>query len=64
MDSQKQLRRSNNKMIAGVCGGIAEYFGVDPTLVRLVFIVVGLVTAIGPLALLYIILMVLMPPAQ
>jgi len=64
MDSQKQLRRSNNKMIAGVCGGIAEYFGVDPTLVRLVFIVVGLVTAIGPVALLYIILMVLMPPAQ
>ncbi len=31
----KRLYKSHNRMIAGVCGGIAEYFGVDPTLVRL-----------------------------
>ena len=32
----KKLYKSNhNKMIDGVCGGIAEYFGIDPTLVRL-----------------------------
>ena len=33
---EKRLYKSNNnKMIDGVCGGIAEYFGIDPTLVRL-----------------------------
>ena len=33
---EKRLYRSmNNKMIAGVCGGVAEYFGLDPALVRL-----------------------------
>lgn len=33
---EKRLYRSNkNKMLAGVCGGIAEYFNIDPTLVRL-----------------------------
>ena len=31
---EKKLTKSNNKMIAGVCAGIAEYFNVDPTLVR------------------------------
>lgn len=35
MPEYKRLCRSGNKMIAGVCVGIAEYFGTDPTLVRL-----------------------------
>lgn len=35
---EKKLYRSRNqKMLAGVCGGLAEYFGVDPTIVRLVW---------------------------
>ena len=39
MDGSKRLFRSKKeKMIAGVCGGLASYFGIDPTLVRLVFI--------------------------
>jgi phage shock protein C len=39
MDGTKRLLRSKNeKMIAGVCGGLASYFSVDPTLVRLIFI--------------------------
>ena len=33
--NNRRLYKSYNKMIAGVCGGIAEYFGLDPTLVRL-----------------------------
>ena len=37
----KRLYRSNsNKMIAGVCGGLGEYFDIDPTIVRLVFLIV------------------------
>jgi len=36
---EKRLYRSKkNKMILGVCGGLGEYFGIDPTLVRLIFI--------------------------
>jgi len=39
MDGTKRLYRSKNeKMIAGVCGGLASYFSIDPTLVRLLFI--------------------------
>jgi phage shock protein C len=39
MDGTKRLYRSNReKMIAGVCGGLANYFGIDPTIVRLIFI--------------------------
>ena len=38
--SDKRLYKSKvNKMIAGVCGGIAEYFNVDPTIVRLAWVV-------------------------
>ena len=35
---KKLYRSSTQKMVAGVCGGIAEYFGIDPTLVRLGFV--------------------------
>ena len=39
----KKLYKSNNqKMIAGICGGFAEYFGCDPTLVRLVFVLLSI----------------------
>jgi phage shock protein C len=34
----KKLYRSENKMIAGVCAGIAEYFNIDPTIVRIIFV--------------------------
>ena len=35
MEPKKLYRSSTNRMIAGVCGGIADYFGIDPTLVRI-----------------------------
>jgi phage shock protein C len=44
----KRLYRSrDDRMIAGVCGGVAEYFGIDPTLVRLLFVFGALGTASG-----------------
>jgi phage shock protein C len=36
MEPKKLYRSSSNRMIAGVCGGLAEYFGVDPTLIRVI----------------------------
>ncbi len=43
-----QLRRSKkNRIIAGVCGGLAEYFNVDPTIVRLIWVLVSLLWGAG-----------------
>ena len=57
----KKLRRSSNRILAGVCGGIAEYFAVDPTLIRIAFVLLSLFSACFPGLLVYIIMMVLMP---
>ena len=57
----KMLRRSSTqRMIGGVCGGLAEYFDLDPTLVRVAYVLLTLCTAFsGVLA--YIILLIVMP---
>ena len=56
----KQLCKSNtNRKIAGVCGGIGEYFGIDPTLVRLGFVALSLLGGGGLAA--YIIASIIMP---
>ena len=64
MANGKKLVRSNNKIIAGVCGGIAEYFDVDPTLIRVIYAALTLFTAGFPGVLLYIIMMLLMPQSD
>ncbi len=57
---QKRLYRSNtNKMICGVCGGLAEYINIDPTVVRLLWVVFSLAGGFGILA--YIIAAIIMP---
>ena len=57
---EKKLYKSNqNKMIDGVCGGIAEYFGVDPTVVRLIWALFSLMGGSGILA--YIIAAIIIP---
>ena len=39
---EKKLYRSNERKIFGVCGGVAEYFGIDPTIVRVIWTVLAL----------------------
>lgn len=57
---EKKLYKSNqNKMLDGVCGGIAEYFGVDPTVVRLIWALFSLMGGCGILA--YIIAAIIIP---
>ena len=56
---KRLCKSSSNKMISGVCGGIAEYFGWDPTLVRLVWVILGLSAGSGVLA--YILAAIIMP---
>lgn len=60
----KQLTKSNNKMIAGVCSGIAEFFEIDPTLVRVGYVVLSIFSAAFPGILLYLILCIIMPSKQ
>lgn len=57
----KKLYRSPNRIIAGVCGGIADYFDVDPTLIRVIYMILSLFSAAFPGFLLYLILMIMIP---
>lgn len=60
LDLSKRLYRSRSEnTIAGVCGGIAEWLGVDPTIVRLVFVLFAL--AGGPGIIVYIVLAAIIP---
>jgi phage shock protein PspC (stress-responsive transcriptional regulator) len=56
------LKRSHNKMIAGVCAGIAEWLGWDPTIVRVGYVLLSVLSAAFPGILVYIILWLVMPP--
>jgi len=59
----KRLTRSAKyKKIAGVCGGLAEYFDLDPTVVRVAYVVLSIISAAFPGILAYIVLMFVMPP--
>ena len=44
--TEKELKRSNEKWIAGVCGGLAKYFGASPMLIRLLWIVGTIITGL------------------
>lgn len=58
---EKKLRRSHNKMVAGVCAGIAEYFQIDITLARVAYALLSIFSAGFPGLILYIILWIIMP---
>jgi phage shock protein C len=64
MEPKNPLQRSRrNRMIAGVCGGLAEWTGWDPTLVRVLYVVGSILSAAFPGALVYVLLWLLMPEA-
>jgi phage shock protein C len=58
-DVKRVYRSKSERMLAGVCGGLGEYFNIDPTLVRILFILFGLIVGGG--ILLYLILWLLIP---
>lgn len=57
---EKRLYKSENKMICGVCAGIAEYFGIDPSLVRLITVFL-LFAGVGSGLIAYIVAAVIIP---
>lgn len=62
MEEKKRLTRSNNKMIGGVCAGLAEYLDLDPTIVRIVWVLMVFFAGFG--GLLYVILWLVMSKQQ
>lgn len=64
MQKLYKLHRSRqNRMIAGVMGGVAEYLGWSPTMVRLLFVIISSVSVAVPGILIYFILWIVMPNA-
>ena len=62
MQKKKLIRSRSESMIAGVCGGLGDYFGIDPTVVRLVFVLLALLGGHG--VLIYLILSIVVPREQ
>ena len=62
MPATNPLRRSRrHRMVAGVCGGLAEWLGWNPTLVRVLYVVVSIASVAFPGILVYVILWLVMP---
>lgn len=61
MEQKKKLVRSANRVFGGVLGGLAEYFGIDPTVVRVCYVLLAIFSAGFPGLLVYIILLLIMP---
>jgi len=55
------VRSEDNKMISGVCAGIANYFAIDPTIVRVLAVALTIVTGIVPGVIAYFVLALVMP---
>jgi phage shock protein C len=58
---KKLYRSTNDKMIAGICGGVGERFSIDPTLIRLAVVFVGVATGILPMVAAYIVGWIIIP---
>ncbi len=59
--SKKLYRSEREKMLGGVCGGLAEYLDIDVNIMRLLFIAAGLLTVLFPMVIFYIIAWIIVP---
>ena len=57
-----RLTRSRNSIFGGVCGGLAEWLDWDPTLVRIIYVLVSILSVAFPGILVYLVLWLVMPP--
>ena len=61
MPDGQLMRSKNDRMIAGVCGGLAKWLGWDPTAVRVIYVLASIFSAPFPGTIVYIILALIMP---
>jgi len=59
METKKLYRSRDERMIAGICGGLSEYFNIDPVIVRILFVFFALMG--GPGLIVYIIMLIVVP---
>lgn len=62
--SKKLYRSQSKKMVGGVCAGLADYMDIDVSLVRLIFVAIGLLSAIFPMGIFYIIAWIVVPEEE
>lgn len=63
MNQPRKLRRTtDDRLIAGICGGIARYFDLDPTLIRVAYVLLSILAVGFPGIIIYIILIFVIPP--
>ena len=60
MEPRKLYRSRTNRVLAGVCSGLGNFFGIDPTVVRLIF-VAGTILGFGSFVLIYLVLFIVVP---
>ena len=61
IQNKKLYRSRENRMLGGVCGGVGEYFDIDPTLVRVLFVFGAFLGIPGALLLIYLVMLILVP---
>lgn len=54
-------KSTNDVFLTGVCGGVAEYFNIDPSIVRIVVVLLALFTKVLPIFIIYILLAIILP---
>ncbi len=65
MNTNRYLHRSStDRMLAGVCGGLAEYLDTDPTFIRLAWVIVTIITGVVPGVIAYIVATIIIPGEQ
>jgi phage shock protein PspC (stress-responsive transcriptional regulator) len=60
----KKLKRSSDRMIAGVCGGLADWYGWKPDRVRVAYVIISVLSAAFPGILVYLLLWLVMPDSD
>jgi phage shock protein C len=62
--AKKLYRSSKQRMIAGVCGGLAEYFDMDVNIMRLLFVAISLLSVLVPMVIFYILAWIIVPEKE
>lgn len=60
-NSNRLYRSSTDKVLAGVCGGLGDYFNIDPTIIRIIYVLLTVFSAAFPGVVAYIIMALIMP---
>ncbi len=62
--AKKLYRSSKQRMVAGICGGLAEYFDIDVNIMRLLFVAISLLSVLFPMVIFYIIAWIIVPEEE